>query len=162
MTDPIARVEAKGVGDVSGRLHEIDTIIEATGFKPFDITNYVTIVGRGGRRLADVWAERVTSFRTVMVPGFPNFFMLLGTKTATGHTLCAIMVESAAVCGEVRGLHGAGRTRHSLIRTGRARKTMRLRRDMKHMVFSGGCVRGTRTRTTTTTRSGLTRPSAIS
>ena len=82
--------------DVSGRLHEVDTIIEATGFKPFDITDYVTIVGRGGRRFADVWVERVTSFRTVMVPGFPNFFMLLGPNSATGHTSVLIMVESAA------------------------------------------------------------------
>lgn len=141
VTDPIARVEAKGVRDVSGRLHEVDTIIEATGFKPFDITDYVTIVGRGGRRLADVWAERVTSFRTVMVPGFPNFFMLLGPNSATGHTSALIMVESAAryVVKCLAFMEREGLATLDPDPGVVAQYDARLRRDMKHMVFSGGC-----------------------
>ena len=44
-----------------GRLHAVDTIIEATGFRPFDITDYVDIRGRGGRRLRDALVERASS-----------------------------------------------------------------------------------------------------
>ena len=35
-----------------------------------------------------------------MVPGFPNFFLLLGPNSATGHTSALIMIESQA---NVRG-----------------------------------------------------------
>ena len=96
VTDRITRIEPDGVRDVTGKLHPVDVIVEATGFRPFDITDYVNIVGRDGKRLRDVWGDRVESFRTVMVSGFPNFFMLLGPNSATGHTSALIMIESQA------------------------------------------------------------------
>lgn len=141
VTEPITRIEANGIRDASGKLHEVDTIVEATGFRPFDITEYVHIAGRDGRQLQDVWAEHVTSFRTLMIPGFPNFFMLLGPNSATGHTSALIMIESQANY-IVRCLHMMAR--HNLesidpdpdiVRL----YNRRLQKDMQKMVFSGGC-----------------------
>jgi cation diffusion facilitator CzcD-associated flavoprotein CzcO len=141
VTDPIARIEADGVRDATGALHRVDTIIEATGFKPFDITDYVDIRGRDGRSLRQAFADRVESFRTVMVPDFPNFFLLLGPNSATGHTSALIMIESQADfvvnCMQLMDKHGIARLDPTPEATMRFNR--RIQRDMKKMVFSGGC-----------------------
>jgi len=141
VTDAIVKVEPNGIRDATGALHEVDTIIEATGFRPFDIAEYVDIRGRGGRRLQDVWSERIESLRTMMVPGFPNFFMLLGPNSATGHTSALIMIESQARyvlrCLQFLESHDLAHLDPDPAVT--ARYNQRLQRDMQKMVFSGGC-----------------------
>lgn len=141
VTDAITAIEASGIRDATGRLHPFDVIVEATGFRPFDITDYVDIKGRGGVRLRDVWAEHVQTFRTMMIPAFPNFFMLLGPNSATGHTSALIMIESQAdyvvkalALMEREGLRSIDPDPEVV-----ARYNARLQRDMQHMVFSGGC-----------------------
>lgn len=141
VTDGIERIEANGIRDKLGNLHEIDVLIEATGFKPFDITDYVEVCGRDGQQLKDVWRDKVDSFRTMMVPGFPNFFMMLGPNSATGHTSALIMIESTVnyviKCLELmnsRGLKHLDPDPKVV-----AQYNGRLQRDMKKMVFSGGC-----------------------
>jgi cation diffusion facilitator CzcD-associated flavoprotein CzcO len=141
VTDPITRIEPDGIRDATGALHRVDAIIEATGFRPFDITDYVEIAGRDGRRLRNVWSNHVESFRTVMVPGFPNFFMLLGPNSATGHTSALIMIESQAQY-VVKALQFMRHHRLAHIDPDPdivARYNDRLQRDMQKMVFSGGC-----------------------
>jgi cation diffusion facilitator CzcD-associated flavoprotein CzcO len=141
VTEGIARIEPEGIRDASGQLHEVDTIIEATGFRPFDITDYVRIEGRDGRRLRDVWADRVETFRTMMVPGFPNFFLLLGPNSATGHTSALIMIESQVKyvieCLELMEREGIAQLDPDPEVV--ARYNQRLQADLKKMVFSGGC-----------------------
>ncbi len=141
VTEPITAIEPDGVRDARGTLHRVDTIIEATGFQPFDIARYVDIRGRDGRRLQDVWSRHVESFRTTMVPGFPNFFMLLGPNSATGHTSALIMIESqasyAAAC--LRLMERQGLRELDPDPEVAARYNRRLQRDMRRMVFSGGC-----------------------
>lgn len=141
VTDGIERIETNGVRDTLGNLHEVDVLIEATGFKPFDITEYVQITGRDGQSLRDVWRERVDSFRTMMVPGFPNFFMMLGPNSATGHTSALIMIESTVnyviKCLELMNANGLKHLDPDPQVV--AQYNHRLQRDMKKMVFSGGC-----------------------
>jgi cation diffusion facilitator CzcD-associated flavoprotein CzcO len=53
----------------------------ATGF---DATNYLgtlSVRGRHGTELHDVWREAPQAFLGMMVPAFPNFFMLYGPNT---------------------------------------------------------------------------------
>ncbi len=141
VTDPIVQVEPNAIRDAAGHLHEVDTIIEATGFKPFDITDYVSISGRDGRRLQDTWADRVESFRTLMVPGFPNFFLLLGPNSATGHTSALIMIESQ-VQYVLQCLDLMDRESLALIEPEQEATrsfNRRLQKDMRRMVFSSGC-----------------------
>lgn len=141
VTEGIARIEPEGVRDETGTLHPCDVIVEATGFRPFDISDYVEVQGRDGVRLRDVWQSEIETLRTMMVPGFPNFFMMLGPNSATGHTSALIMIEStvqyAMKCIALMEREGI---RHldpapQAVRTYNAR----LQRDMKKMVFSGGC-----------------------
>jgi cation diffusion facilitator CzcD-associated flavoprotein CzcO len=141
VTERVVAIEADGVRDASGRLHPIDVLIQATGFKPFDIAEYVDIRGRDGQSLRSVWAEHVESHRTMMVPGFPNFFMLLGPNSATGHTSALIMIESQAnyviECLRLMARHGIRELDPDPEVV--ARYNSRLQRDMQKMVFSGGC-----------------------
>jgi hypothetical protein len=50
--------------------------------------------GRDGRRLADVWAGSPRAYLGTSMPGFPNFFMLLGPNTGLGHGSMVYMIES--------------------------------------------------------------------
>ena len=141
VTQRIDHVTAAAVVDASGTRHEVDTIIEATGFKPFDITDYVQISGRDGVRLQDVWREHVQSFRTLMVPGFPNFFLLLGPNSATGHTSALIMIESQArfALQCLKMLERDGLRQLEPLAEATQGFNRRVQRDMSSMVFSGGC-----------------------
>ena len=141
VNERITNIEPGGIRDATGALHTVDVIIEATGFRPFDITDYVDISGRDGRRLRDVWSNHVESFRTIMVPGFPNFFMLLGPNSATGHTSALIMIESQAKY-VMRALDFMQRHELAYIDPDPdvvSRYNDRLQKDMRKMVFSGGC-----------------------
>ena len=141
VTDAIARIEPEGVRDAEGVLHEVDVIIEATGFRPFDITEYVSITGRDGRDLAETWSDRVESFRTLMVPGFPNLFFLLGPNSATGHTSALIMIETAAKY-VIRCMRFLARRDLQWMEPNpdaTRRFNDRLQGGMRHMVFGSGC-----------------------
>lgn len=141
VTDRIAAIETKGIRDEGGTLHEVDVIVEATGFRPFDITDYVNIEGLNGLSLRNAWADKIDSLRTMMIPGFPNLFMLLGPNSATGHTSALIMIESCAnyiiKCLDWMERDGLSHLDPDpqIVRKYNAR----LQKDMKPMVFSGGC-----------------------
>lgn len=79
VTEPIARITPDGIETADGRQHPLDVIVMATGFDPNDYFSEIEIVGRGGVRIADLWAESgPQAFWGVMVPHMPNFFMLYG------------------------------------------------------------------------------------
>ena len=112
VTGAIERIEPAGVRTADGVLHEADTLIYATGFEPFNFLGPLDVVGRGGVRLSERWAKAVDSHRTVAVPGFPNFFMLLGPNSGLGHNSVIVMIE-AQVRYVLRCIHAA--TRRGLV-----------------------------------------------
>jgi cation diffusion facilitator CzcD-associated flavoprotein CzcO len=80
-TDPIQRLTKTGIRTSEGTLHKIDVLILATGFKVFESGNMppFPINGSGGVDLEGWWDEhRVQAYEGVSVPGFPNFFTVLG------------------------------------------------------------------------------------
>jgi cation diffusion facilitator CzcD-associated flavoprotein CzcO len=42
-------------------------------------------MGQGGRTLDQAWAEADEAYRSVAVPNFPNFFMLVGPNSLVGN-----------------------------------------------------------------------------
>jgi cation diffusion facilitator CzcD-associated flavoprotein CzcO len=93
VTESIARVEPDGILTTDGRLHALDVIVCATGFHVSDNPMGDRIVGRGGRRLAEAFTAGLPSYLGTTFPYFPNFFMLTGPNTGTGHTSQVFMVE---------------------------------------------------------------------
>jgi cation diffusion facilitator CzcD-associated flavoprotein CzcO len=85
VTDPIERIEARGVRTRDGRLHELDVLVLATGFRVDRFLRPIEVTGRGGLRLDDVWAQRPSAYFSVSLPGFPNLFMLNGPNGPVGN-----------------------------------------------------------------------------
>lgn len=92
VTDPIARIEPEGIVTADGALHRADVIILATGFRTTDVPR-TEITGRGGLTLREAWKNGMAAHRTVAVPGFPNYFTLLGPGSGLGHSSIIFMVE---------------------------------------------------------------------
>jgi cation diffusion facilitator CzcD-associated flavoprotein CzcO len=85
VTDGIERIEAAGVRTRDGRLHELDVLVLATGFKTHAFMRPMEVVGRGGETLAHAWAARPNAYMSISIPGFPNFFMLNGPNGPVGN-----------------------------------------------------------------------------
>lgn len=82
----VARIEPDAVIDANGDRHPLDVIILATGFKPTEVLAPMTIVGRTGRSINDVWKdEGARAFMGMTVPEFPNMFILGGPNTGLSH-----------------------------------------------------------------------------
>ncbi len=85
VTDAIERVEPAGVCTVDGRLHELDVLVLATGFKADAFMRPMQLVGRDGVRLDDAWAPRPCAYLSISMTDFPNFFMLNGPNGPVGN-----------------------------------------------------------------------------
>ncbi len=105
--DPVERLSKDSVIFRSGRELKIDAVVLATGFKTTKLLSNLNIIGRGGVSIHDhvSWASlpnlpRNTTdkqqwrhfnlglpqaYYGTCVAGFPNFFMLMGPNTVTGH-----------------------------------------------------------------------------
>jgi cation diffusion facilitator CzcD-associated flavoprotein CzcO len=85
VTDAIDRVEPGGVRTRDGRLHELDVLVLATGFRADRFMRPMQVSGRNGARLDDVWAKRPIAYLSVSIPDFPNLFMLNGPNGPVGN-----------------------------------------------------------------------------
>lgn len=85
VTEGIERVEAEGLRTRDGRLHPLDVLVLATGFRVDRFVRPIEVLGRDGVRLDDVWAKRPSAYLSIAVPGFPNFFLLNGPNGPVGN-----------------------------------------------------------------------------
>ncbi len=85
VTDPIECVEASGVRTRDGRLHELDVLVLATGFRADRFMRPMEVIGRNGARLDDAWAARPVAYLSISIPDFPNLFMLNGPNGPVGN-----------------------------------------------------------------------------
>ncbi len=85
VTDEIERVEEKGVRTRDGRLHELDVLVLATGFRADQFMRPMEVISRSGKRLDELWAERPSAYLSISVPDLPNFFMLNGPNGPVGN-----------------------------------------------------------------------------
>ncbi|MBL1077696.1 NAD(P)/FAD-dependent oxidoreductase [Nocardia sp. 2] len=104
LTEPNVRVETtaiseivpEGVRTADGVVHEVDVIIYGTGFKGTEFLWPMKIRGRGGRTLADEWADGAHAHLGITVPHFPNMFLVYGPNTNLGVGSIIYMIESQA------------------------------------------------------------------
>lgn len=81
VTDGIECIEEKGIRTTDGELHKLDVIILATGYRMHDYMRPMKIYGDKGMLLDDTWAHGEFSHRGVMIPGYPNLFMIMGPNS---------------------------------------------------------------------------------
>jgi 4-hydroxyacetophenone monooxygenase len=86
ITEPIASVTEDRIVLASGDTREVDVIVAATGFEVSRFLAPMDIRGRDGMAIRDVWDDdNARAFLGTAVPGFPNFFMLVGPNVSGGH-----------------------------------------------------------------------------
>lgn len=93
-TEAITRIDPEGIVTADGLLHRVDVIVFATGFRVSDNPIGQHVVGREGHRLSEAFTGTLASYLGTTFPHFPNFFMLTGPNTGTGHTSQIFMIES--------------------------------------------------------------------
>ncbi|KAI9819853.1 MAG: hypothetical protein M1827_006422 [Pycnora praestabilis] len=112
-TLPLTSVQPRGVTLGPGRSypnpkneestvpkHEVqidaDAIILANGFDTTQWLHPLKVIGKGGVDLHQVWEERggPQAYLGTAMDGFPNFFILFGPNTVTGHTSVILASEN--------------------------------------------------------------------
>jgi cation diffusion facilitator CzcD-associated flavoprotein CzcO len=94
VTEAIEEIRPEGIVTSDGRLHELDCIIWATGFRTNDFMFPMEIQGREGRRLRDDWAGGAHAHLGITMPGYPNMFMLYGPNTNTSGGSIIVYLEA--------------------------------------------------------------------
>ncbi|MGR8949734.1 MAG: flavin-containing monooxygenase [Gammaproteobacteria bacterium] len=85
VTSAIEKIEAGGVRTEDGKLHELDVLVLATGFNGHSYMRPMELIGRDGLRLSEVWQDSAEAYRSIGLPGFPNFFMMVGPNSPIGN-----------------------------------------------------------------------------
>lgn len=77
--NPIKEITPKGIRLEDGTEHELDVLIFATGFDAVTGNfNRIDFRGRGGKKLADHWADGPRAYFGLCPAGFPNWFSIYG------------------------------------------------------------------------------------
>ncbi|KAI9845321.1 MAG: hypothetical protein M1837_004943 [Sclerophora amabilis] len=73
-----------------------DVIVLANGFEVGEWLHPLKVTGKGEKDLNEVWRERggAQAYLGTAMDGFPNFFLIVGPNTATGHTSVILATEN--------------------------------------------------------------------
>src|SRR5262249_28417118 len=111
VTDGIRCINAWGIETSDGTQHDVDVIVYATGFRANDYLFPMTITGRDGRTIEEVWADDgPRAYVGCMVPGFPNLWTVYGPNTNGAlfpSSLFELVTRYALECMEHLVLHDA-------------------------------------------------------
>ncbi|KAL6712455.1 hypothetical protein ACN47E_000332 [Coniothyrium glycines] len=95
--DPVERITEDGVVTKSGRELKADAIVLAIGFATQQMLFPMEIFGRDGLSLSQYWDETsqgvAQAYFGTVIPHFPNFFVMMGPNTVTGHLSVIYTVE---------------------------------------------------------------------
>ncbi|HTO70366.1 MAG TPA: NAD(P)/FAD-dependent oxidoreductase [Myxococcota bacterium] len=141
VTSGIERIEPAGVRTADGRLHELDVLVLATGFRADRFLRPMGVVGRSGVRLDDVWAKRPSAYLSISIPGFPNLFLLNGPNGPVGNfSLIEVAELQMSYILQLVELVRAGRCRALAADAGASESFERARTAAaKGAIWSTGC-----------------------
>ncbi|TGJ80712.1 hypothetical protein E0Z10_g8050 [Xylaria hypoxylon] len=95
--DPVEKIVENGVRTKSGRLVKADAIVLANGFQILRPLLSLNLHGEGGVSVADHWDEvsegAASAYYGTCLSGFPNFFIMMGPNTASGHGSVTYITE---------------------------------------------------------------------
>jgi cation diffusion facilitator CzcD-associated flavoprotein CzcO len=141
VTEGIERIEARGVRTRDGRLHELDVLVLATGFRVDRFLRPIQVIGRDGVLLDDVWVKRPSAYLAIAIPDFPNLFMLNGPNGPVGNFSLIEVAELqlAYILQLVEPLR-SGRSREVSVRPESAARFEEARVDAaKRTIWQSGC-----------------------
>ena len=103
--------DGKGIDEITergivanGELVELDCIIFATGFEvgtDYTRRSGYDLIGKGGLKLSDKWADGMKSLHGLLTRGFPNLFIISNAQAAFTTNFPHAMDESAQHIGYI-------------------------------------------------------------
>lgn len=102
---------AAGAIDSNGDEHELDMIVLATGFDAHNYLSTYRVSGAGGVDLHESWAGEPDAFLGMMVPNFPNFFIMFGPNTNVIPLVAFYEAQAAFAAGLIARAARKGKTR---------------------------------------------------
>ncbi|MFO1149473.1 MAG: NAD(P)/FAD-dependent oxidoreductase [Alsobacter sp.] len=102
----VASCTPSGLVDVDGEHHEADAIALCTGFEVTDYLFSLRVTGRTGKTLSQTWNGVAEAFLGMMVPGFPNFFMIYGPGTNGGFIVTNLEWQARFAALEIARIAG--------------------------------------------------------
>lgn len=94
-TNEIVSITDSGVITQANELIEVDVLIFATGFNAADIDFYMAIKGLHGESLTERWKQTgAEAYKSTLVQGFPNLYIMLGPNSGLGHNSVLHIMES--------------------------------------------------------------------
>lgn len=160
-TQPLTRVNEKTVTIGPGRTYppasdtsskhpteqreiDADVIVMANGYVTNTWLHPLEVIGKDGVSMEKVWDQRggAQAYLGLAMDGFPNFFIVFGPNTATGHTSVILATENAVdytlkfvksiLRGDVESWEVTERAERAY--------TEQTQRELKNSLFnSGGC-----------------------
>ena len=141
VTDGIKEIRPEGIVTNDGTVRPVDTIIYATGFKPWDQMEGVTIKGKNGLDMSSYMADGIRAHRTVAMPGFPNLFMLLGPNSGLGHNSVIVMIEAQVgyIMSALEEMAAKGATALDVKEQAANAYDAQIQKDLEGTVWAGHC-----------------------
>jgi cation diffusion facilitator CzcD-associated flavoprotein CzcO len=134
VTDPIERIESRGIVTADRVPHEVDAIVLATGFAVGLARAPFPVVGRDGRSLDDAWRHGAVAYKGMTV-------ILMGPNTGPGHTSVLVYTEAqiAHTLGAIRMIRRHGLRHVDVRQQVQGRYNAGVQGRMKHMAWSSAC-----------------------
>ncbi|KAF2089118.1 FAD/NAD(P)-binding domain-containing protein [Saccharata proteae CBS 121410] len=129
---------------VEERTIPADVVILANGFDVSKWLHPLAVKGKGGRDLVDLMEERggPQAYNGTAMDGFPNFFIVFGPNTATGHSSVIMASENQVnyALKFIKPILDGDATTVDVKREAEMAYTRDIQRALKGTVFnSGGC-----------------------
>lgn len=140
--DGIAEINANGIKTTKGQQCDVDLIVYATGYQATDGVISYPVVGKGGRTIADQWAEFPRAYLGTSIPGFPNLFIMTGPNTGIGHTSAIFVIEAQLeyIARAIAKVRQIGKQAIEVKPDAEAEYTQMIHSEMERTVWKqGGC-----------------------
>jgi cation diffusion facilitator CzcD-associated flavoprotein CzcO len=137
----IAEVTPGGIRTEDGAERPADVLVLGTGFATHGFVAPMEIVGAGGRRLTDAWADVPRAYLGLSVPAFPNMFLIYGPNTngGTGSVVSTIEAGMNHVIAALQELDRADARRIEVRREAAEAFDRELRTALAGTVWHSGC-----------------------
>ena len=93
ITDGIERITENGIQTKDGKHHDLDVLVLSTGFNAFNFMRPMNLTGRNNLHIDTAWQHKIKAYRSMMLPDYPNFFLMLGPNTPIGNFSVIAMSE---------------------------------------------------------------------
>lgn len=129
---------------ITARTVPCDVLVFATGYTAGDWLHPLEVRGRKGVSLHEEWKARggAQAYMGVAMDGFPNFFIIFGPNTATGHSSVILMSENVVnyTIRFIRSILNKEVSVYEVKESAERKWTANVQKALKSTVFmAGGC-----------------------